>query len=359
MAEFYFDSTTDPTLEAVDRAIEGRQEKQLRPYLGMSQLGDACARKLWYSFRMAKLNSHNAATIKRFEDGHHGEDLQAARLRMVDGIELHTHDESGNQFGFKLFGGHLSGHMDGAIKGLLQAPKTWHVWEHKQVGEDKFMSLIKLKHQHGEKNALRQWDQVYYGQALLYMEFSGMTRHYLTCSTPGGRSTVSVRTEENKTYVKQLIDRAEKIIFGGLPEKLSKDPAFYHCKFCSFADICHGTQMPLPNCRSCVHASAELNGCWSCDWHNLKELTLPVQVEGCNAHRYIPPLLNNFADTVDGNETANVATYLNRLNGHHFANAEGSANDYSSQEIYHADDKRALGDPGVEEFKEEFEAVIA
>ena len=78
----------DPTLEAADAALEAAQDRSVRPYLGASAIGDPCARKLWYGFRHAAPPSFSAEVLKRFEDGHHGEDVQAARLRLVDGIEL-------------------------------------------------------------------------------------------------------------------------------------------------------------------------------------------------------------------------------------------------------------------------------
>jgi hypothetical protein len=359
MATLNIDLTTDPTLDAVDRAMEAAQVKDLRPYIGMSQIGHPCGRKLWYSFRFAKQNSFDAESLKRFADGFHGEDVQAERLRMVDFITLHTHEPDGNQFGFKSFGGHFSGHMDGAILGLLQAPKTWHVWEHKQVGQDKFNKLIKLKVDLGEKAALAKWNEVYYAQAVLYMEYTGMARHYLTCATPGGRDTISVRTEENKDLAKKLIDKAEFIIFSGEPPvKLSNDPAFYQCKFCDFSEVCHGTQAPLVTCRSCVHATPERSGLWSCAFHKLSELTLEAQKEACVAHRYIPSLLANFAAVDSGSLESNTVTYKNTITGNMFSNTEGGANDYTSHEIYHANDKRVLGDPMTEELREEFGAVI-
>ena len=83
----------DPTLVAVDAAIELRgNAEQHRPYLGMSAIGRACSRALWYGFRWCSPNTFDAATLKRFEDGHRGEDIQADRLRLVEGIELLTID---------------------------------------------------------------------------------------------------------------------------------------------------------------------------------------------------------------------------------------------------------------------------
>jgi hypothetical protein len=299
----------DPTLEAVDAAIEAAQDRYRRGYLGMSALGRPCERELWYGFRWCSEVAFNAATLKRFADGHHGEDLQAARLRMVDGIELHTHDQDGGQFGFYDLGGHLSGHMDGAVLGLLQAPKTWHVWEHKQVDEKKQRALEKAKRELGEKAALAAWDETYHAQAQLYMHFSGMTRHYLTCSTPGGRHTVGVRTDYHAPAAWRLLKRAERIVRAAEPPpRISDDPDFYICRWCDHREICHEGKVAAVSCRSCVHATPELDGDrrWSCArWK--KGLSPAEQRDGCELHLLIPALVPR--RVVDADPEENSITY--------------------------------------------------
>src|SRR5436305_400208 len=97
---------TDPTLVAIDRALEERAAgKPRRYYLGATAIGDACERKLWYSIRPdVPKKPFDAASLKRFADGHHGEAVMAERLRMVPGVELWTaDDQTGGQIGGTLF----------------------------------------------------------------------------------------------------------------------------------------------------------------------------------------------------------------------------------------------------------------
>ena len=116
----------DPTLAAADAALARvENSKPRRGYLGMSGIGRSCKRRLWYDYRWITRVQFDALTLKRFLDGHSGEDLQAQRLRMVEGITLLTVDpESGRQFGYADLDSHFRGHMDGAILGLLQAPAS-------------------------------------------------------------------------------------------------------------------------------------------------------------------------------------------------------------------------------------------
>lgn len=352
----------DPTLAAVDQAIEQAQDRKPRPYLGMSSIGKACARALWYDFRWASPIHFDAATIKRFEDGHAAEDVQAARLRQVADIELLTVDPAtGQQFGVEDHGGHFRGHLDGAILGLLQAPKTWHVWEHKAVDDKKQAELIKAKQTHGEKEALLNWDRTYYGQAQCYMHYTGMERHYLTCSTPGGRTTVSVRTNYIREDALHFVERAARIIEAPEPlERLSERPDWYECKWCSHHSVCHGHTIPQAHCRTCAHATPAENGAWTCEAHGC-ELNRQHQEGGCKDHLLIPALLS-FAEMIDA-DNANTppqwVRYKHTETGEEFLNKSERFADnsplpaYTSRELA-GHSGAIVGDKNVSEIKTTF-----
>lgn len=337
------DLMADPTLEAVNAAIEAQGNREPhRPYLGMSEIGRSCDRALWYGFRWCSSKAFDAATLRRFDDGHRTEDLEADRLRLVDGVELLTIDpRTGRQFGFADHGGHFRGHMDGSIRGLLQAPKTWHVWEAKATDDKKQAALLKAKQEHGEKAALAAWDPVYHAQAVLYMHYSGMNRHYLTCASAGGRRTVSCRTNADAKRAKELKARALRVIQADAPlARVSDRPDWYECKWCSHHAICHGDQLPEISCRTCVHATPELDGDgrWSCARFGC-DLSVKTQRHGdqCPEHRYIPALIP-FAEAVDADDGANWIEYVYG-EGDTFRN--GGPGGLSSAEM------RALGRAGL------------
>lgn len=256
----------DPTLEAMKVEVEKEAaQEQSRTYLGMSSIAHPCSRQLWYSFRWFDDPHFKADTLFKFADGHYSEDLTAARLRKVEGIKLTTHLPDGHQIGHVDIEGHFRGHMDGKIEGLKQAPKTPHVWEHKCVNETKFKKLKKLVETLGEKNALEEWDEIYYGQAILYMAYSGLSRHYLTVTTSGSREITSCRTDANGSKARELIRKAEHIITSPKPpEKMSQEPSHWLCKMCSFVDACHYGKEPKQSCRSCQHSYPAKDAAWFC-----------------------------------------------------------------------------------------------
>lgn len=232
-----------PTLEAADRALEERAKKEpKRDYLGMSSIGHPCERKLWYDMHQPLFETFSAETLKRFEDGHRSEALMASRLRMVAGIQLWTVDpDTGDQFAATDFGGKFGGHMDGVILGLLQAPKTPHVWEAKAVSDKKFREFQKLKAELGEKATLAKWDHVYWTQAQAYMGYFDLARHYITVSTPGVREWDSARTEFDPAAFIKIKDKARRILEAPVPlAKISNNASWYQCKFCIYHARCHG-----------------------------------------------------------------------------------------------------------------------
>lgn len=231
--------SSNPTLEAIDAILElQHQNEPKRNYIGASSIGDSCSRKLWYRLNSEHKEVFKADSIKRFNDGHRSEEEMAKLLRLVPGIELYTHDDKGDQYGFK--DGPYSGHYDGVIKGILEAPDKFHVWEHKCVNEKLFKELQKLKNV-DEKTALEKWSNTYYAQAVTYMFYEEIDRHYMTVSTPGLRDYMSVRTESNDKFAKALRDKALRIAGAKEPPERIGNETHWECRMCSFHGVCHGS----------------------------------------------------------------------------------------------------------------------
>lgn len=232
----------DPTLEAADAAmVEISKRERRRSYLGMSSIGDPCSRKLWYGYHTTHREVFTAETLKRFADGHASEDVMADRLRLVDGVTLMTVDPAtGRQWELTDFDGRFAGHMDGKIIGLKQAPRTLHVWEGKAVNEKSFEKFKSLKRTLGEKDALKEWNGVYWHQAQSYMGYSKLTRSYMTVCTPGVREWDSVRTEFDPLAFEAIKDKAERILNAKVPlTRISNTPTWWQCDWCHHKTECH------------------------------------------------------------------------------------------------------------------------
>lgn len=232
----------DPTLQAMYAKIEEKSDKSKRDYLGASLIGNPCARQIYYQYNGYEQEPFNAETLMNFADGHRTEDLTAERLRMVDGVGLITHKSDGKtQLGFSDLNGKFKGHYDGIITGILQAPKTKHIWECKASGEKKWNEFKKCKEKYGDKSTLKNWNENYWVQANLYMHYEGLDRHYLTVAYAGGRRYDSCRSEYSPEVARRYIDRADKIIKADeAPPRIREEPDYYLCRWCNFKETCHG-----------------------------------------------------------------------------------------------------------------------
>ena len=286
---------TDPILDAIDAHLEAQQRKERpRRYLGGSAIGDECRRKVFYGFRWSSPVRIGAMGLKAIADGHATEALMIQRIRSVEGVELWV-EEDGSQIGFSDMGGHFQGNVDGIIQ---HDSIGTAVWECKAVNVKKFDKFKKLKDADPD-TALQKWDTTYYGQAQVYMHYLGIERHYLTVSSPGGRDASSVVTHYNAPYAEQLVEAARGIIFGNQPApRLSGDPSWYQCKFCPHHAICHGTDLPQVNCRTCAFSTPLPEGGWRCEKHDTK-LDDDTQHTGCQKHRYHPKLLSGIPEDQD------------------------------------------------------------
>lgn len=232
----------DPLLEAIYQHIEEEgMKEQPRGYVGASSVGDDCELKIWMALRYPQhKKKKHAELIMAANDGHRGELLMAEYIREVHpDIELLTRDSEGKQFGYYDLDGKYQGHCDGLILGIPQAPKTRHVWEHKVKNEKFFDAIAKWKDKVDEKQVLYNWDYLYYCQAVTYMQYFDVTRHYMTVAQAGTRKFTSIRTAENKALAKHLRDKADRINrYPSAPVGISKHPSFWKCKMCDFSNTC-------------------------------------------------------------------------------------------------------------------------
>lgn len=241
----------EPTIDEILRQytlrqIEDGKKRAARKasgqrYIGASKIAHPCDRHIYFDMiGTVPDEPHpvwgNAGTLAA-EDGHRAEIMMADRLRMIPQIELHTHDpDTGKQYGFDW--GFIKGNYDGIVRGLLQAPLTWHIWDHKRAKDDKFKKLVKLVRE-DEKSALKKWDANYYAQQVIYMDAEELTRSYLTCSRDGGTEMTSVRTNADPKYAKALRGKAERITkLKEAPPPISTNDTVEPCLFCQFKGTC-------------------------------------------------------------------------------------------------------------------------
>ena len=345
------ENVLQPTVQAIYALHTDKAKTESeRCYLGWSQIGRPCKRALWYTFRLATHHAFEGRMLRLFDTGHREEERVLQELRGI-GCEVWDRDpQTGKQFGCESLGGHLRGHLDAVVKGLPEAPKTAHLVDVKTCNDKKFAELV--------RDGMQKVYPSYYAQAQGYMGQFGLTRAMYIFVNKNTDQIHTERFEFDEPAYKALLERAREIVYSAEPpERLSEDPAWFECKFCEHRAICHGTQAPRVNCRTCLHSTPTESGAWRCE-RKEKTLSFQDQQAGCAEHRYIPAVLH-WADAVDADAQKNTVSYRLKT-GAEFVNGDPPLG-YTSAEIQAAADKAALGminDHQVVKLREKMDARI-
>lgn len=329
---------------------EARADDGHRPHLGGSQIGHHCARYLWLTFRWAGMPTFDGRMYRLFDRGQREEAVIVAELRGI-GAEVSECQPNGQQWGVSQFGGHLGGSLDGVVRNLPGgSPSNWELLEFKTHNAKSFKELAdkgveKAKHQH--------WCQMQ-----IYMHLTGMTRANYLAVCKDDDQIYHERVHHDAEAGQRLLDRAESVIFGPEPlPRCSTDPSWYQCKMCGFHSLCHGDTAPEVNCRTCAHSTPLRDGSWTCERHNI-ELTLGAQKTACQAHRFIPQLLDHWAELIDADQVDNWVRYRLLDGRGEFTNGQPPAG-HESAEIHAAADKGILADRGfVQALRQGFDGRV-
>ena len=322
---------TNTTAHAIYRMHAERNAKQPpRGYLGWSQIGEPCKRQLWYSFRLSKKPNVEGRIARLFDTGHREEDRVIRELEGI-GCKVYSIDpNTGGQYGVSSHGGHFKGHLDCVVLGLPEAPKTYHLVDVKTIKSKKFDQLL--------KDGMQKMYPKYWSQAHGYMGLQGLERAmFIFICKDDDRIHCERFPFDKATFERDMAKALEIINAAEPPARISNDASWFECKFCNFHSLCHGTDMPDVHCRSCAYASPDTdaqNARWVCSHHS-KDLSPPDQLIGCDSHRFIPPLLANFATPSDFQDGKVI--YLMKDGSGQFSNG-----DLTSKEIAALHDKASL-----------------
>jgi len=279
------------TVQAMDDAIAAQHAAETpRGHLGMSTIGGPCDRLLWLKFRWSLPDTPSPRILRVFKVGNLLEDAMAQWLRTVLGVELHTAGQDGKQINFKLFGGHFAGSLDGVIKGIPEAPKTWHVWECKTANTKRFADLC--------KTGIKEWAPEYWAQVQCYMGSIGMDRALFTVINKDDSNIYTERVTYEPMVWDALQARALRILEADQPPPGAwKSPDDWQSKMKvneGARGVYFGRELPAPNCRNCRHSGPIImsgdDAAWACSMH-AETMNIAQQIKGCEHHEYITGLM--------------------------------------------------------------------
>ncbi len=220
---------------AIDQALEEAQAKQTpRDYLGASLIGEECLRKIQYS--QQGLDTFSGQTLRIFAAGHAFEDMTANELRQA-GFRLKTQKNS-EQFGFKVAGGRIGGHIDGVLIDGPAVMKYPALWEHKALGVKSWNDVV--------KKGVAVAKPVYAAQIALYQAYMHLADHP-ALFTARNRDTQEIYHELvpfDAALAQKMSDKAVRIIKASerseLLPRCANERDFYLCRMCAFRERCWG-----------------------------------------------------------------------------------------------------------------------
>lgn len=336
------ESTRSEIFEAREREETTAPEKPWnkkghRQHLGGSVIGEECARKIWFQFRWAKDATVTVGDTdlgeppdfpgriyRLFETGDLEEDRLIADLERIGCEVFGANPITGEQFRISNHGGHFGGSQDALVRGIPEAPKTWHLGEFKTHSKKSFNRLKKKGVRESKPRHYTQMN-VYMGEwnrrvgelrrivnedgvgavpfrELVRLKIGRLERAVYLAQCKDTDDLLVARFEYDSQLHDQSIKRAKRIIEAQEPpERISDDPTFYKCGWCDFQSVCHSphqpdSQFPDSNCRTCAHSKPNLEGEggeWLCGKSGYPE---PIggpkaQFEGCEDHLFHPELM--------------------------------------------------------------------
>lgn len=274
-------------LKAEIEAAREREEETRRPNgLRPSELGHECTRYLYLRYRwMDELQPFSGRLLRLFETGHLQEDRLADDLRRVGAImHVKDPDDAKKQISMKILDGHCNGFLDGVGEHIPHASARWILTEMKTHSKASFAQL--------EKHGVQGSQPKHYAQCQLYMNQHNLPEALYIAVNKDNDELYCEFIEYDERYAESLISKARMIIYSDhMPEKISRNPTFFKCKFCTANAVCHSDAKPEPSCRSCVHGKPIPNkeaswALWECQLHG-HDLDLQEQRDGCPDHDFI------------------------------------------------------------------------
>ena len=237
--------------------IERRKHEPIRNYLGASQIGEECLRKLYYSYSHTPVDPGRELTaraIRIFDTGHAGEDAAALAMGADDipqeeffktcavrwmndaGFKLVTRDKHGKQFGFMALDGRFGGHLDGVI---ISTPfpdeiPRYSGFEHKALNAKNWSKIKK----HGVKEA----SPVYYAQMQVYSAYMELPAFVFTATNKNTQELNHELVPYVPAEAQKQSDKAVTVIraveAGELLPRCTDNPDYFLCKFCDWRFNC-------------------------------------------------------------------------------------------------------------------------
>lgn len=236
----FLDYDLNSTVSAIN-CWYGANNKQRR-HLGLSQAGNDCARFLWYAHNGFDQSEIDGRTLRLFQLGNVLEDQTIIDLKSA-GFSVTDQQKSVTLSRDKTV---LTGSIDGIVTGLLEAPKTPHLFEHKTCSDKSFKKLKKFvgttdlsRATTFETSPYKHWNEVYYWQVQFYMMGLKLKRAAVFIYNKNNSELYMERIVFDKdATILKLNSIFDAIESKSEPARKCPNSSWFAAKYCNFYSEC-------------------------------------------------------------------------------------------------------------------------
>jgi CRISPR/Cas system-associated exonuclease Cas4 (RecB family) len=236
-----------------------------RPYLGLSQIGDPCHRRLQLYHYWASSSDYNNRVQRIFDTGHRSEAFMIDDLAKAGFI---VEDSQAEIIGV---GGHWKGHVDGIItsKNMLAEFKTHN--------DKSFKDVKKLK--------VKKSKPTHYSQVQAYMGYLELSSCLYLAYNKNDSEYYYEIIPFDELFFEELKRKQSEIIMSDilLPRIGNNSTTWHECKMCNVRNVCFNKSAPNINCRTCSNVDILDGGKWSCGLND-KVLSVKDQRSACEMY---------------------------------------------------------------------------
>lgn len=248
-----------------------------RGHLGASMIGRECARDIWYNFNWATASAFDGRMIRLFNRGHLEEGRFIAMLLGI-GCQVYQQDAQGKQFRIGDVEGYFGGSGDGVVVGIPDLPAGEAAMCEFKTYNDKTFSKLKSE-------GVKQSKPEHYAQMNIYMRKMNLANCLYMAVNKNNDELWAEIVSLDVENADQHLEKARSIVWLATPPpRISESAGFFKCKFCSHYKVCHKSQAPDVNCRTCSHVEKVGAGEWRCN-KTMCKLTTQDQLDACGEYR--------------------------------------------------------------------------
>lgn len=200
--------------ELIDRYHESLPREK-RDYIGVSQIGGVCPRKIWYNFNHSTEEKLSGRILRLFRRGTMEEETVIADLnaigKTVTGRQLEV-----------VFSDKIKGHIDGLLKNGTR------LLEIKTHNDKSFKDL--------EKNGVRISKPEHYAQMVVYMYGLGLKDGEYFAVNKNDDTIYTERVKADTEHAEFLLSRADDIVNSDEPPPPNES---FECRWCPHLGICN------------------------------------------------------------------------------------------------------------------------